>query len=72
MEMMLQFFLQPSNVLSNKRSPLRIDRCEGVGRLVTFAMAFCPDNLCLRVHEKVVFQGKRDLVNISLKCEGSL
>jgi hypothetical protein len=72
MEMMLQFFLQLSNVLSNKRSPLCIDGCEGVGRLVTFAMAFCPDDLCVRVHEKVVFQGKRDLVNISLKSEGTM
>jgi hypothetical protein len=71
-EMMLQFFLQLSNILSNKRSPLRIDGCEGIGRLVTFAMAFCPDDLCVRVHEKIVFQGKRDLVNILLKSEGTM
>ena len=41
-----RFFIQLSNVLSNKRSALRIDGCEGVGRLVTFAMVFCPDDVC--------------------------
>lgn len=48
---------------------LSIEGCQGMGYIVAFIMALCPEDTLVTVEDEIIYEGKRKSVLISVKAE---